>query len=145
MNITILIGEIALEEKNNVTQEKFLDSVEKYWSKELSLQEFVNLNKDTILYSSTPYGNDKNGNPKQWVLGSPITHNHLLPTFSSVEEANKMFMSLGRGAFIIVQSTLKELLNTLDSSEQMKGLGLVIDPQNGIKGIEIPPHIRVEE
>ena len=116
-------------------------SVEAYERGEISPREFVDLNADTTLYYSTPFGEDRAGRPQLWVLSNRENHLQHYPAFTRKPECNRFLASIGRQNFLIIEGDLRSLLDSLDSHPALAPLGVVIDPQTPAP-VALDPGIR---
>ena len=119
----------------------YLSCTVAYNSNTISLQQFINAQKDTIVFYSTPLGNDMNGNPKLYCLNTNQSNFSYLPIFLKQEHLVEFYKD-NRAGFMILNSTLEQYLNTLDSNELLSRMGVVIEPMKDCN-IAIEPGIRV--
>lgn len=116
-------------------------STEAYEAGEISPQEFVNLNAEATVCYSTPFGEDRAGRTRLWVLSNRENDLQHYPAFTSKAECNRFLASIGRQGFLIIEGDLRTLLDSLDSHPALTPLGVVIDPQTD-HPIAIGPGIR---
>lgn len=114
----------------------------KYLNAEISAQAFVNKCARQKLYYSTPFGEDKSGTPRLWVLSTHESAVKYMPAFTSGEKCRDMMTKMGRAEFMIIEGNLRSLLQALDAHPLLKEFGMVIDPDSEMP-IEIAPNIRV--
>ena len=117
-------------------------SVEDYLTGKMSAQVFAELNAEATVYYSTPFGEDRAGRTRLWVLSNHDNDQKHYPAFTSKAECNRFLASIGRYGFPIIEGDLRTLLDSLDSHEALASLGVVIDPQSD-NPIAIDPGIRV--
>ena len=108
----------------------------------LSARAFVDLNADATVYYSTPFGEDRAGRTRLWVLSNHDNDLKHYPAFTSKAECNRFLAAIGRQGFPIIEGDLRTLLDSLDSHEALTALGVVIDPQSE-HPIAIDPGVRV--
>ena len=115
---------------------------ERYINNKIDAQMFVNEMKDTVLYCSTPFGEDKHGKWCFYILSRKETEYKYYPAFLSIEHCKQCFDSLGRSAFVIIKSNLKGILSANDASPALSDLGVIIEPFTDCETV-IPPNIRI--
>ena len=108
----------------------------------MSVQEFADLNAGVTLYYSTPFGEDRGGRTRLWVLSNHENDLQHYPAFTDKAACNRFLASIGRQGFLIIEGDLGSLLDSLDSHTLLKPLGVVIDPQSA-DPIVIDPGVRV--
>ncbi|MBP3667041.1 MAG: hypothetical protein J6K29_08320 [Clostridia bacterium] len=119
-----------------------LISVEDFIAGKLSAQEFADLNADATVCYSTPFGEDRAGRTRLWVLSNHENDLQHYPAFTAKAECNRFLAAIGRQGFPIIEGDLRTLLDSLDSHEALAPLGVVIDPQSP-EPIAIDPGVRV--
>ena len=119
-----------------------LASVEDYLAGRMTAQAFADLNAEATVYYSTPFGEDRAGRTRLWVLSNHDNDLKHYPAFTSKAECNRFLAAIGRYGFPIIEGDLRILLDSLDSHEALASLGVVIDPQSD-NPIAIDPGIRV--
>jgi hypothetical protein len=117
-------------------------SVEDYLAGKMTAQEFAELNAESTVYYSTPFGEDRSGRTHLWVLSNHDNDLKHYPAFTSKAECNRFLAAIGRYGFPIIEGDLRTLLDSLDSHEVLMPLGVVIDPQSD-NPIAIDPGVRV--
>ncbi|WP_165799747.1 hypothetical protein [Mycolicibacterium tusciae] len=81
---------------------------------------------ETKVYYSTPFGDTNDGKQKLFLLerdGVPY-----MPVFRSVESMKQFYERMNRAAYMILEGDVKRVLDTNRSIEQMKRVGIVIEP-----------------
>ena len=116
-------------------------SVDAYGKGEISPQAFVDLNAETTVYYSTPFGEDRGGRTQLWVLSNRENELKHYPAFTGKAECNRFLASIGRQNFPIIEGDLRSLLESLDSHPALIPLGVVIDPQTP-NPVAIDPGVR---
>lgn len=117
-------------------------SLKKLKSKEISIQEFVNANKNKTLYYSTPFFENEKGRFPN-VMQTKESDTMFFPAFSSVSDLESYMAAIGCAQHIVIKGDLKSVLDSLDSHQILKTWGVVIDPRTS-NSIGIPPNIRVQ-
>jgi len=125
----------------NSKSRKWAKMKERYNKGEIDAQFFVDAMKDSMLYYSTPLGDDKAGNSKLYLLSNRETECKYFPAFLSEEHCMQFFTKSGRNGFMIIQGNLGNFLSSLDSSPLLAALGAVIEPSFSDE-TTIPPGIR---
>lgn len=115
-----------------------------YAKGEMDAQMFVDRMKDQILYYSTPFGEDEDGNSQFYVLSKSKTETKYFPAFLTKESCARFFDSLGRDGFMILEGRFGDFLAALDSGPVLAELGTVIEPFSA-EAVDIPPWIRAGE
>lgn len=101
-----------------------------------TIQTFVDKEKNLTLYYSTPAGDNDEGKQMLYLMTDPAGAVYL-PTFTSEEACREFFKSIGRTNFVGLQNTLENLLDTLDTNEMLKELGVLIDGE-----VPVPADVR---
>ena len=120
-----------------------LSSVEDYIAGKMTAQAFADLNVGATIYYSTPFGEDRMGRTQLWALSNHDNDLQHYPAFTSKAECNRFLAAIGRQGFPIIEGDLRTLLDSLDSHELLKPLGVVIDPQSK-HPIAIDPGVRAK-
>lgn len=81
---------------------------------------------DATVYYSTPFGDTRDGGQRLFLLERNGVR--YMPVFRSVESMKAFYERTNRAAFMILEGDVKSLANTNRSIEQMKGIGIVIEP-----------------
>ena len=101
-----------------------------------SIQTFVDRKRDLLLYYSTPAGNNDEGKQMLFLMTDPAGAVYL-PAFTSEEACRDFFKAIGRSDFVGLKNTLENLLDTLDTNEMLKELGILIDGK-----VPVPADVR---
>jgi hypothetical protein len=91
---------------------------------------------DAKVYYSTPFGDTRDGKQKLFLLEREGVQ--YLPVFRSVESMKEFYERMNRAAYMILEGDVKGLMETNRSIEQMKRVGIVIEPL-GAHPVEIMP------
>jgi hypothetical protein len=113
-----------------------------YRAKHYTAQEFVNYEKDVSLYYSTYIGEDKESNPQVYSLSTKEHEYRFYPAFFTESHLTEFFEGIGRRGYMILNGTLKEFLEMLDSNSETSQMGVIVEPNKDYSTI-LPPHIRV--
>lgn len=121
---------------------KWEASVKKLRNNEITLQEFININENKILYYTVPFFENEKGqfpNALQ-THGSPIMY---FPAFSNLADLESHVTAIGGKEHLVIKGDLKGALDLLDSHLLIRDWGLVIDPHSP-DSVGIPPRVRVQ-
>lgn len=127
----------------------FFKSKEKIWqeTKEqlgfgaMSGQEFVDINRDKVLYYFSPYSLDEYGHVKYEIMKNERYVGEFLPVFST-REACVDYMRLRGIDKEIFKARMKNVMKYLDAHYPSKNWGIIIDPDHP-DWIAIPSDTRV--
>ena len=127
------------------------ESKEKIWRESLkqvrlgciSAQEFVDVNRNKVLYWCSPFRMDAYGHVRIFALENPDMDGRYLPVFSSREACIDYLECRGEGKLSqgIRRSRLKDVMKFLDSGPTTRDCGVVVDPHEAF--VAIPPGVRV--
>jgi hypothetical protein len=78
------------------------------------------------IYYSTPFGDTRDGKQKLFLLEREGVQ--FLPAFRSVESMKEFYARKNRAAYMILEGDVQSLMDTNRSIEQMKRVGIVIEP-----------------
>jgi hypothetical protein len=81
---------------------------------------------DTKIYYSTPFGDTKDGKQKLFLLEREGVL--YMPAFRTVESMKEFYERKNRAAYMILEGDVKRLMDTNRSIEQMKTVGIAIEP-----------------
>lgn len=81
---------------------------------------------DATVYYSTPFGDTRGGGQRLFLLERNGVR--YMPVFRSVESMKAFYERTNRAAYMILEGDVKSLANTNRSIEQLKGIGIVIEP-----------------
>lgn len=107
-------------------------SLEKLTRGEMSIEEFIKLNSKMTLYYSTPFGEDKSGNMRPWVLAEKPSDDIFFPAFINKKSCFEFLSAMGRKKFMVIEGDLQHALESLNSHPAFEKFGLVIDPNSNI-------------
>jgi hypothetical protein len=93
---------------------------------------------DDKVYYSTPFGDTKDGKQKLFLLGRNGVQ--YFPVFRSVESMKEFYEQMNRAAYMIIEGDIKGVMKTTRSIEQLKNLGIVIEPLSE-NPVEIMPPV----
>jgi hypothetical protein len=81
---------------------------------------------DAKVYYSTPFGDTNDGEQKLFLL----EHDGVvyMPAFRSVESMKAFYARMNRAAYMILEGDVEGLMATNRSIEQLKRVGIVIEP-----------------
>lgn len=123
---------------------KWNKSVKRLRNSEITIQDFVNINKKQRVFSSTPFGEDREGNNQLWVLSNRENDLKHYPVFLDIDDCQRFLYSIGRVNFLIINGTLADALDSMDAHSLLQELGVVVDPHS-TNAVEIDPKIRATE
>lgn len=123
---------------------KWNNSVQKLNDHEITLQQFVDLNKKKALYYSTPIGIDEEGKRFLCTWKNDTSEYSYFPVFTAKDTCKCYYNSVTRGGYSIMKGDLSHALHFLDLHPVFSEWGIVI-ALNNQKCINIPPHIRVSK
>lgn len=112
--------------------------------KEITVQEFVDRMSAQKLYYSTPFGDGIAGKSQLWGLSVHDSDTKYYPAFLSYKQCGNFLTAIGRRGFVIIEGTLEDLLDSLDSVEILTQFGAVINPDSAA-AVGIEPGIRVSK
>lgn len=121
---------------------KWYACAKKLQNNEISVQEFVNTNKNKVLYHTTPFFENSSGQHPN-MLHSNDSDIVYFPVFTEASALKKHMLMLGCMEHVIIKSDLKSVLDSLDSHPLTQEWGLVIDPHTSAP-IGLPPKIRAK-
>jgi hypothetical protein len=81
---------------------------------------------DAKVFYSTPFGDTKDGGRKLFLLERESVR--YMPVFRSVESMKVFYERVDRAAFVVLEGTVKSVMEMNRSIEQMKEVGIVIEP-----------------
>jgi hypothetical protein len=81
---------------------------------------------DGKVYYSTPFGDTKDGKQMLFLLERQGVR--YLPVFRSLESMKEFYERMNRAAYMILEGDVKGVMDTNRSIEQMKRVGIVIEP-----------------
>lgn len=124
---------------------------EKIWQESLkqvrlgciSAQEFVDRNRDKVLYWYSPFRKDAYGHVKAFALETPDMNGRYLPVFSTRETCVDYLESRGEAHLVgqIRRTRLKNVMKFLDENPFTRDYGVVVDPHEVF--VAISPSVRV--
>ena len=120
---------------------KWNTCLKKLQRNEITLQEFVNTNRNKTLYYSTPFLENGKGHFPN-ALQANGANIMLFPAFSKISDLKSHMEKVGCTEHIVIKGDLKALLDSLDSHPIIQTWGVVIDPHTS-HSIELPPQMRV--
>lgn len=81
---------------------------------------------DTKVYYSTPFGDTNDGRQRLFLLQRDgVTY---MPVFRSAESMKQFYERMNRAAYMIIEGDIERVLETNRSIEQMKTVGIVVEP-----------------
>ena len=83
---------------------------------------------ETKIYYSTPFGDTNDGRQRLFLLERDGIR--FMPAFLSVESMKQYYERVDRAAYMILEGDVQRLLDTNRSIEQMKTVGIVIEPMS---------------
>jgi hypothetical protein len=134
-NVTVGYDELR-ENSDTINQ---LSAMTAYRFGGLKYEEFFEDFKDQKVYSSTPFGEDADGNPQAYLLGSGEDDGSYYPAFLSLGHIQEFFEDAGREDYIVWESTFGEFTETVRNT--FKGLpqpDLVIEPMYPMIATKVP-------
>ena len=81
---------------------------------------------DGRVYYSTPFGDTRDGKQKLFLLEREGVR--YVPVFRSVESMKEFYERMNRAAYMILEGDVQGVMDTNRSIEQMKRVGIVIEP-----------------
>ncbi|MGE2724404.1 SseB family protein [Mycolicibacterium pulveris] len=81
---------------------------------------------ETKVYYSTPFGDTRDGTQRLFLLERQGVR--YLPVFRSVESMKEFYERTNRAAYMILEGDVQSVMDTNRSIEQMKEVGIVIEP-----------------
>ncbi|MCK0173858.1 hypothetical protein [Mycolicibacterium sp. F2034L] len=81
---------------------------------------------DAKVYYSTPFGDTRDGGQKLFLLERKGVK--FLPVFHSVESMKEFYERMDRAAFMILEGSIQSVTEMNRSIEQMKAVGIVVEP-----------------
>ena len=107
----------------------------------ISAQEFVDVNRDKVLYHFSPFKTDEYGHTRASLLKYIEFEGCYLPVFSTRESCVDFLECRGERR-VIYKTRLKKLMQVMDAHYPMRDWGIVIDPHHE-DWIAIPNTVRV--
>lgn len=119
----------------------YLSHVFGYKTGQISLEYFAKEISERTVYYSTLAGEDDKGETVFFACtaGDEID---LYPVFLTEAHLREFFEAYNRPQYVIMQNSFAEFLSILDSNEQLKSLGAVIEPMLSC-AVGFPPGLRV--
>lgn len=138
-------GELNLQQRGI---KYFFKSKEKIWRESIdkleayaiSAQEFVDLNRNKVLYYYSPFKTDKYGHTKLFSMQNDSIEGKYFPAFSSFASCMD-YIKIKNEPHVIFKAKLKDLMKMMDSNPYTHHLGIVIDPHTEF--VAIPNTVRV--
>lgn len=118
-----------------------LSNIFGYKTGQISLEQFALEIKQQTVYYSTLAGENDNGEPVFFACASGKDDTGYYPVFLTEAHLREFFELYHRAGYVILQNTFGNFLSMLDSNEQLKELGAVIEPLYDCN-VSIPPGIR---
>lgn len=81
---------------------------------------------DAKVYDSTPFGDTNDGKQQLFLLQRDGVQ--YMPVFRSVDSMKQFYERMNRAAYMILEGDVERVLETNRSIEQMKTVGIVIEP-----------------
>ena len=82
--------------------------------------------RDTKVFYSTPFGDTNDGKQRLFLLQRDgVTY---MPVFRSAESMKQFYERMNRAAYMILEGDIERVQETNRSIEQMKTVGIVIEP-----------------
>lgn len=108
----------------------------------ISVEKFVDINEKKVLFYTTPFITDKDGN--NCVNALSLSENGIVyfPAFFSAEDLTAHYTANNLVPGVVVKGNLAQVLRAMDSHPMLKDWGVVINPDSP-ESIGIPPNIRV--
>ena len=141
-------GDLNLQERG---LKNLFESKEKIWRESLeqvrlgciSAREFVDRNRDKIVYWYSPFRRDAYGHVKVFAMENTDMDGRYLPVFSSREACVDFLECRGEAHLVgpIRRTRLKQVMRFLDSGYPTRDFGVVVDPHADF--VAIPPGVRV--
>lgn len=139
-------GDLHLQERG---LRHFFRSKESIWKESMakmrldaiSGQEFVDVNRDKILYFFLPFKTDERGHTYARPLANTAFEGRYLPAFST-REACVDYLECRGEKYVIYKARLKKLMQVMDEHYPMREWGIAIDPHHE-ESIAIPNTVRV--
>ncbi|MGV0646323.1 hypothetical protein ABQE44_23295 [Mycolicibacterium sp. XJ2546] len=78
------------------------------------------------VYYSTPFGDTRDGKQRLFLLEREGVR--YLPVFRSVESMKEFYERVDRATYMILEGDVQSVMDTNRSIEQMKEVGIVIEP-----------------
>ncbi len=113
-----------------------------YKTGQISLEQFAQEFKDQTVYYSTLAGEDDRGETKMFACASGDDAAPFYPVFLTGEHLREFFEQYQRTGYVILENTLGQFLSLLDSNDQLKAFGAVIEPLYSCN-VAFPPGFRV--
>ena len=127
---------------NFLKDKQWEKSIKNFAEEKITLEEFLEINKNKVLYYSTPFLQTNDGKMIPNALAMNHSDAHYFPTFSDMASIKKHFKFFGVQG-VIIKGNLKDALASLDSDNILKNWGLVVDPH--IKNfVAFPPLTRIK-
>ncbi len=112
-----------------------------YKTGQISLEQFAREISNQTVYYSTLAGEDDDGEPAFFACTSGDGVD-FYPVFLTESHLKEFFEAYNRSEYVIMQNSFAEFLSVLDSNEQLKKLGAVVEPMLSC-AIGFPPGLRV--
>ncbi len=117
------------------------ETIEKIDLGQMSTQEFIDQNRNKVLYYCSPFDTKENGKTTLSPMKNSTIEGDFFPAFTSLEACNDYLLISGRGPHVIIKGNLKDVMKILDSNYLLRDWGVIIDPYNDFVGI--PPGMRI--
>lgn len=91
---------------------------------------------DGKVYYSTPFGDANDGESRLFLLEREGVR--YMPLFRSVDSMKEFYRRMNRAAYMIIEGDVQTVLDTNRSIEQMKNVGVVIEPLSASPVILMP-------
>ena len=117
------------------------ESLKKFSLGQMSSQEFIDQNRNKILYYCLPFDTKENGKSVFSPMKNSTLEGDFFPAFTTIEFCKDYLEKSGRGPHVIIKGKLKDIMKSLDSHYLLRHWGVVIDPYNDFVGI--PPGMRI--
>ena len=119
-----------------------LSAILAYKRKAITLEQFAQEMKNEVLYFSTPFGEDDQGNNKLFLCSANESRTAYFPVFLSEKNLRTFCETVHRRGYVILKNSLQQILSGLDANERLQELVVVIEPQNQCN-TAIPPMFRM--
>jgi hypothetical protein len=135
-NVTVEYDELR-ENSDTIDQ---LSMLIPYRCGAVEYKEFFKDFKNQKVYSSTPAGEDADGNPQLYLLSNDEDDGSYYPAFLSLGHTLEFFNGIGRYGYTMWESTFEEFTDTV--RKVFKGLpqpDIVIEPKYPMVATKVPP------
>lgn len=88
------------------------------------------------VYYSTPFGDTRDGKQKLFLLERQGAR--FLPVFRSVDSMKEFYERANRAAYVVLEGDVNTVMDLNRSIEQMRGVGIVIEPLSE-RPVEVTP------